>query len=380
MNASNRPGPLRALRLGLDPVLDPAREAARRERIVGRIHALQQTLPLEQTPTKRERVSLISRLRVGVWATRNRAALLAAGVMLGCVVAFVGWPRTSGQLAGLELQAGELTVLSASGQRLLRDAQRFEVSNGGMLQTAERSANVTLPSRANAALDPASVVAFERVGSEQAPAERWGERLQLRRGKVALKVPHLAPRQYLAVETSDTVVEVHGTAFSVQVDPASAGEATPTTRVSVLEGVVSVTHHGARTLLTAGQSWVTPSQPTVASDVTPDVTEPAPSAPLKNTEAPAIHPPAQDLAEQNRLFAAAQRARISGQTSGALQSFEVLMRRFPRSELAQNARVEHFRLLKASGRRAEASRSAASYLAAYPHGFARSEAQALVAQ
>jgi FecR protein len=390
MNESNRPGPLRALRLGVDPMLDSEREAERRARIVGRIHTLQKTLSQEPVQAAQTGISLS---RITTWATRKHTAMLAAAAVFGSVVALVAWPTSDAQLAAFDLRDGELTVTDASGERQLREAQRFELLDGSTLQTSARAARVTLPSQANAALDPVSVVGFERVGSERASAEPWGERLRLRSGKVALKVPHLGPRQYLAVETSDAVVEVHGTEFSVQVEPAVAADALATTRVYVVEGVVSVTHHGERKLLTAGQSWVTPiataAEVPDAVEAHPSVPELAPSTPgpsaaattpVKRVEAPQLSPAAQDLAEQNRLFAAAQRARIEGRNGAALEGFDTLSRRFPRSELAQNARVEKFRLLASSGRGPEARRAAASYLGSYPNGFARAEAQALLAQ
>ena len=55
-----------------------------------------------------------------------------------------------------------------------------------------------------------------------------------------------------------------------------------------------------------------------------------------------------------------------------------LASRYPSSPLAENAHIERMRLLGASdGRRgAEAARA---YLARYPHGFARAEANDLLA-
>jgi outer membrane protein assembly factor BamD (BamD/ComL family) len=56
---------------------------------------------------------------------------------------------------------------------------------------------------------------------------------------------------------------------------------------------------------------------------------------------------------------------------------EVFVSRYPRSPLTQNAYVERFRALAKLGQHARAARAAQRYLADYPKGFAREEAQEL---
>jgi TolA-binding protein len=78
------------------------------------------------------------------------------------------------------------------------------------------------------------------------------------------------------------------------------------------------------------------------------------------------------------MFESAQAARRAGQSNLALRRFVELMRAFPRSEQAHNARVEHFRLLRSLGKYAEARQSAQAYLRSHPRGFAAAEARRLV--
>lgn len=79
----------------------------------------------------------------------------------------------------------------------------------------------------------------------------------------------------------------------------------------------------------------------------------------------------------NRTFADAKRAKREGRDAEALVLFEQLLARFPRSVLAQEASVERMRTLVRLGRAADAQRAAHKYLARYPKGFAREEAERL---
>ncbi len=70
----------------------------------------------------------------------------------------------------------------------------------------------------------------------------------------------------------------------------------------------------------------------------------------------------------------------AGDDRKALAAFEGFLSRYPTSPLAQSAEVERFRALKRLGRVDQAARKARQYLAAYPSGFARAEAQALAVE
>jgi outer membrane protein assembly factor BamD (BamD/ComL family) len=85
------------------------------------------------------------------------------------------------------------------------------------------------------------------------------------------------------------------------------------------------------------------------------------------------------LAEQNDLYARAVTSREAGDTAGALALFERLVARYPSSPLAENASAERMKLF-ASTHRPEASQAASDYLARYPAGFARRDAEEIVAR
>lgn len=85
--------------------------------------------------------------------------------------------------------------------------------------------------------------------------------------------------------------------------------------------------------------------------------------------------PQSTLAEENQWFKEAAEASRNGDVNGALGKLERLLHEHPQSPLAQTALVRKFRLLAKAGRTEDARREAKRYLAAYPTGFAVSEAQ-----
>jgi TolA-binding protein len=117
-------------------------------------------------------------------------------------------------------------------------------------------------------------------------------------------------------------------------------------------------------------------QPAPASNAVPAHT-PRKAAPAE-LQLPATSAPeavASELAAQTRLLEAAELAQKSGLTDLALERFETLVARYPDSELAHNARVQRLRLLRSQHRDADAAAAAQDYLAHYPQGFAREEAE-----
>lgn len=201
------------------------------------------------------------------------------------------------------------------------------------------------------------------------PSVSKNERVGLSVGEIAVHVPKLAANEAFRVETPNSIVTVHGTAFRVSVRDGAS-------HVSVTEGVVSVTHDGREDVLRAGDEWPAPiPAPTPTSSVTPDVQPVAPKAPPR-THAPKVDP--STLAEQNRLLQGALDARRRGDDAQALAQLGQLLARYPTSPLAQEARVERFRALERMGRHAKAVADARRYLADYPKGFAVDEARALV--
>src|SRR6185295_9438660 len=81
------------------------------------------------------------------------------------------------------------------------------------------------------------------------------QRFTLRAGRVQANVAKLAPGQRFLVVTGDAEIEVRGTSFEAAVDAQPACPAGTTTRVRVLEGVVTVRHAGSEEAVRAGGAW-----------------------------------------------------------------------------------------------------------------------------
>jgi ferric-dicitrate binding protein FerR (iron transport regulator) len=247
----------------------------------------------------------------------------------------------------------------------------------------------------------------DTVASSAVP--QANERVGLDAGSVFVRVPPQPRGHTFSVQTPDTLVTVHGTAFAVDVTR-PAGQSTSVTRVRVSSGVVSVaTGGGPEVFLTAGMEWsssrgddgprtATPA-PAKESSLGDTSASPAPSAvgassvPSHRGHAPAPTPNAaretrdansandtndanaSTLGEENRLLASATAASKVGDYRGAASTLDDLLRRFPLSPLAQEAHVQRFRALERSGDVAGAAREARSYLSLYPNGSAREEAK-----
>jgi hypothetical protein len=223
------------------------------------------------------------------------------------------------------------------------------------------------------------------------------EELVLELGLIRVQVPKLPRGHFFAVRTPDTVVSVHGTAFSVEVTK-SGLSAAPKTKVIVTEGVVSVQHSNREILLDAGAEWTSSVEgvdrgaPESSGRPVPEPGPASARAPAQRSEdAPAsvtsavldasvLHERTASqaaLANQNRLFSEAMSARDHGDSSAAIGLLEDFIQRYPRAPLAEDAYVERFRVLAEMGKHAAAARAARSYLALYPAGFAGAEARQL---
>jgi hypothetical protein len=200
------------------------------------------------------------------------------------------------------------------------------------------------------------------------------------------------------VETPDARVMVHGTRFSVVVEPTADG---PRTRVHVTHGIVSVHEGGREVFLRAGQSFATAvakSEPsaTAASSASDAVAEPATDvdAGLDDDEVDdglsshAADKPvravarlefdSRELADQNERFARAMAHKKNGEPRAALRELAGILRRYPGSPLTQELRVERLRLLRGLGASRSAQREAKRYLREFPDGYAVKEAEALL--
>lgn len=358
----------RRLRGGVWPVLDEASEEARRERIAARVVGLTRELQ-----TKRQQ--------------RHRWALgvaLAALVGAASTVAVV-WPGgpDAAELADrpsleVRLLAGAASLHDGSGVVPLAGSVVLD-PDAALVTPPDASAELRLSSATELSVAPSSELEIRRQRPSPGVFE---ERVRLRTGRVALAVPKLGTRGKVSVETSDALVEVHGTRFSVHVVEDAPG--VQFTEVTVRDGRVLVRAAGESHLLGAGDSFSTrPPAPPAPRE--PIAGPPAP-APLEKAEpqkrarkaAAPRRPSPSELAEQNRLLEAAELAQRGGMPTLAVERLELLIARYPESELAHNARVERFRVLERAGRHEAAVSAARAYLLRHPRGFAREEAERLI--
>jgi len=332
------------------------------------------------------------RVRRG-WALASAAAL--AAVVLGYVTVqpAVRPAPAAAHVTALVVPNGSGNAISdRSGTLPLGDAATLR-QGGHLVAGASGGATVRLSSGTELSVEHDTNVEFEDAGPVQ--------RFFLGQGVLEAKVAKLRREQRFIVRTPDTEIEVRGTVFRVEIvdpDPACADGAR--TRVTVSEGLVEVRGAGASTYVHPGQSWpagcatphpaVTESAHAVASSRAEAVA--AASAPEAHATPRALGTPSpqndspapagltaradregSSVAQQNELFAEATAQSRSGDSQGALTSFETLLRRYPQSPLAESAAVQRMRLLESTNPSA-AKNAARQYLARYPQGYARTDA------
>lgn len=409
------PSPLSLLKDTEMTPLSQEAEAERRQRIVSRIDALRVELKastegdvlgrctsqadtqgnvaarssVNPSPLRRYWGTLAASTRGFVQnlpSWRWPLAALPVGVAALVLIAVSDWLRTpDDQVPLLRVARGELTVEAATGPLRLEQDGQWRDTDDVTVATEASEATVVLSSRTSVVFAPQSSATISRdvLPSAKARLLEPDERIRLNGGSVTLNVPKLAPERSLSVVTEHATVVVRGTIFAVMV------EALPShgkrTRVSVREGEVSIRSKGRELELHAGQEWSSSTQEPAAkpSDASGNAATSRDDARLDagtngaSKPASSLKAPISDLARQNQLFESAQAAKRAGQRGLALERFSELMRTYPRSEQAHNARVEHFRLLRALGRQAEARSSAEAYLRDFPRGFAAAEARKL---
>jgi hypothetical protein len=230
------------------------------------------------------------------------------------------------------------------------------------------------------------------VRLEATPSSFEGsEELGLESGSIVLKVPKLGAHRRLSIHTPDATVTVRGTEFRVDVRQRDGHS---TTAVTVLEGSVWVTKAGREITLEKGSNWSSEAagEPPAASAAAADraatgVAPPSTGGSVVSAVAP--HAPGaasgredakSTLGAENDQYQRGVSAARGGDDNKAVSAFNMFLVRYPTSPLAQSAEVERFRALKRLGSVDEAARRARQYLAEYPAGFARVEAQNLAVQ
>jgi hypothetical protein len=281
--------------------------------------------------------------------------------------------------SGVRALSGTVTLVNAAGPTTISQAS---IEVGDALSTAaDGRAELKLSDLVVAELDGSSELSMVTPTAS-------AHRVRLDRGHLHAKVndrPSAAPK--LVVETPNVDVVVTGTVFQVDVTPGRNAREFVTV-VSVTKGRV-VVRHGAQVLaaVAAGQTWS--SSPAVTAVRETDVDARIGGAPALNatrssahkliTPAPRSARPG-TLAEENELFQNAVDARNGGDDRAEADRLAALLNRYPRSQLAGEARVERMRALQRSGQASDAAREARRYLAEYPEGYARDEARRIVMQ
>jgi hypothetical protein len=276
--------------------------------------------------------------------------------------------------------AGEASI-ERGGQRVPFEGARLVA--GDRVETgAGAHAEIGLSTGTTLVLSSAATVTWTGAAQTQS--------FELARGTISAHVAKLAPGARFIVRTSDAEVEVHGTVFDVElVTPdASCGAGTPT-RVRVREGIVTVRVAGNEAHVTAGEVWpagcrapvvtrpiVTEIPAPIATTTMPTAPHPATATPLPTALPTSM--PVDTLGTKNDLFAHALSARRRGDLRGALDGFESYLAHYPTGELAESASAQRMELLGKLDP-SQAAAAARDYLARWPAGFARSDAESILA-
>lgn len=211
------------------------------------------------------------------------------------------------------------------------------------------------------------------------------ERVRLYEGTVDVQVNKLTVGQRFIVATSDAEVEVRGTRFSVVAVDDRLRE------VAVQEGVVEVRSGGNTITLRAGDAWNAPER--VAMNDEPEEPQPVvapapptpapeendvPAEPEEVEEEPTPTPkPKRKRSAASKEFAAAMGKLDSGDYAGATDALRGFSKKHGNDARAEDADFLTIIALQRAGRHAAAARAARSYLAKYPSGSRRAEAQAI---
>lgn len=338
------------------PVEDGPRVAYRRERLVRLIGT---AITAEGKRARRK--------QFWPWLLVAATGVLAVGGALGLnALQSRASVAVSAQSAGdARSVVGDVSVRRNGEARALHPGEVFV--GGELVSTAASSFAEIAIATGRAAIAASSEIEIMRPTATE-------RRLRLGVGSVDVDLPRkLESGKHLVVETPDVEVLVVGTAFTVDVGrtPGAA-----TTRVRVRRGTVWIMRGGDQlAVLNAGDDWS--SERKVAPATVPTAVEPVPRVAAAPRSAPARGAEGGTLAEENRLFQQGLAKRNAGDQAGAADAFAGLLSRYPRTVLREQALAEQFRSLERAGRSSAATVAARRYLAGYPNGFARADAERL---
>jgi hypothetical protein len=345
------------------PVEESVNAAERRDRVVGALGSALGRVRARRTFVRRARIALFSVVAAGAVALGGVTVLkLAEPPPSVRVVEPEAWQARS-VVGTVLVRGGDRPGRAVEAGEVLRVGDALETQAGSSVALGLSSGDVRLLSAGR--LEVVSTSSAER-------------RLRVAVGAVEVDLPKKLPNgQALILETPDAQVRVVGTAFRVQVDLDAAGK--PATAVSVRRGTVWVSQDGVRrATLGAGSRWRSAAAAPVAAAPV-ERSEPARAVgPTPARRAARLAEAQGTLAEENRLYEAALAARNAGDDRRAAEGFAQLLSRYPRSVLGEQSLAERFRALDRAGQVSLAVAAARRYLAAYPEGFARADAERIV--
>jgi len=286
-----------------------------------------------------------------IWLAAAAGLALVVGVGVGWHIARLpGAPQrvsvhVEGQRANYTLLRGAVTETAV---------EVTEMLPGDRVQTnAGSGTTLVLSTGTRVAIAGQSDVQLRELGASQ--------RFWLESGGVRATVAKLGPRERFLVQTSDSEIEVHGTVFSVKVEPYAVNGGR--TRVCLEEGVVIWRQAGRETKMIASDGhWVGCEATAAEAGLAPAgaatdgsyVERPKfnnraglgmAQSKVRTVPVVAAKPSGRSsLAAQNDLFSAAMTAEREGDLALASARLEELLARYPDGSLAESAKAEVARL------------------------------------
>lgn len=242
-------------------------------------------------------------------------------------------PPASGLL--ITRSSGAVQLDSSAGVRRVRDGESLTLPFTGTFSTE---------SDAFLAFDTPRGVKVQVAEQSRAEVAELGasgsEELHLVSGEVSCEVPKLGKRESFSVLTPAARVVVHGTRFSVRVRGANSDQ--PCVRVE--EGAVLVHYAGKQVALNGGDSWGCAAP---VSATGPERTAATPAPPARERRRPDPSAATGTLAAETRLLEAALIAERSGEFEQAAKHLRRLLKEYPGSPLADDARAVLRRVTRA---------------------------------
>jgi hypothetical protein len=266
------------------------------------------------------------------------AVAMAAGFALAAFGGYRFWQSRGAD--GLDVVAlrGQVTSVRAGVATVLSVGQHAKLDADAKLETAAGgAAELRAPGGVLLSLAENTRVSL----AEQAALH--ASTLQLDRGQVRCVIQHQPARVFSVVTPDARIVDI-GTVFGVNVAPASTAQASSETHVSVEQGEVLIKGPRGEEHLRANQSWS--SAPPAAAAPAAAAVDSAPLDAPADDNAEAPRPGAKPtksrpntLAAETELLKSGLASEQRGDYQAAAQSLGKLVKRYPSSPLAPDAKA-----------------------------------------